>query len=173
MFTFWKVYQVTFSCVIHVHPSCFLLDIHSIIENLWKSAMKSASVPEALLHGWRQWEPVDFCGPTEDQGQLPLIRWVKLLDDFLIVQLSQFYPSSLRVGTKGKRCNKRLGWQRRVPNWILTSWGTRDSHTFLYQRCCPPQKDTKKANLFSRPATKNIQLFSNLGQWLRLPTLWE
>ena len=141
-----------------------------------KPAMKSASPcqkPYYMAGGnGNLWI---FVGPTEDQGQLPSIRWVKLLDDFLVVQLSQFYPSSLRVGTRGSDATS--DWDdrggSRVPNWILASWGTRDSHTFLYQRRCPPQKDTKKANLFSRPATKNIQLFSNLGHWLRLPTLWE
>lgn len=61
-----------FSCVIHVHPSCFLLNIHR--KPMKTCYEKRFSVPEALHHGWRQWEPVDFCGP-EDQGQLPSIRW--------------------------------------------------------------------------------------------------
>ena len=64
------------------------------IENLWKLAMKSASPcqkPYYMAGGnGNLWI---FVGPTEDQGQLPSIRWVKLLDDFLVVQLSQFYPS--------------------------------------------------------------------------------
>lgn len=153
MFIFWKVYQGTFSCVIHVHPSCFLLDMQ-------RKPMKACfPVPQALLHGWRQWEPVDFCGWTEDQGQLPSIRWVKLLDDFLIVQLSQFYPSSLRVGTKGKRCNKRLGWQRRVqgaqlnPHFMGNSWFT---HLFISETLSTPKRHKEGKLVFKTCHKKHI-----------------